>query len=91
VEDVDRGTSKNYNILGNFKFDIDRIKELVDAIIVIENHTGLKFNIPQEGIPYIEFLKIKNTSQVISTKLALHRPLLLTMEKASLINFSVTQ
>jgi hypothetical protein len=50
VEDVDRGTSKNYNILGNFKFDIDRIKELVDAIIVIENHTGLKFNIPQEGI-----------------------------------------
>lgn len=81
VEDVDNGTSNNYAILDKFKFDTDRIKELVDAIIVIENYTGLRFNIPQEEMPYIEFLKIKNISQIINTKLALHRPLLLITER----------
>jgi hypothetical protein len=81
VEDFGMGTSKTYDIPSDLRFNTGKIKELVEAIIVIENYTGLKFIIPHDEISYEEFLKIKLTSQIINTRLALYRPLLLMIER----------
>lgn len=55
------------------------VKELRDAITVIQRYTGIPLKISSEYIQYKEFLKIQG--RIISTRLALWRPILLTMHK----------
>jgi hypothetical protein len=58
------------------------VKELRDAITVIQAWTGLPLKISSEYIQYKEFLKIQAIAGIIRTRLVLWRPILLTMQKS---------
>jgi hypothetical protein len=81
ILDVDKSNIDILDIPSNVKFDVEKPIELVNSIIIIENYTGIKFKIPSEEIPYVEFLKIQVVSKIISTNLFLHIPLKLVMNK----------
>jgi hypothetical protein len=58
------------------------VKELRDAITIIQRWTGIPLKISSEYIQYKEFLKIQAIGRIIGTRLALWRPILLTMHKS---------
>lgn len=62
------------------------IKELKDAITIVENFIGLRLKIVSEHIQYKEFLRITVIAGIIRTKLALWRPILLVMQKSDALD-----
>jgi hypothetical protein len=61
-------------------------KDLMDAIKIIEDHTGIKLSndVSLKEISYKDFLKIVVVSKIIDTVLLLYRPILITMTKAAI-------